>query len=351
MFADEMDLLSIINWRLTCKANYYQAIGSLRRSLTRMLGKFVPAPLAFLSIIDTNRGVLGGLFALAFILRDPSMLRTRLDVYASHHEFKALCTSLLTDTRINKTIVHHMYKHHTVLDALRTLVPTILIIRTASETTIRVHRSYTSSSTAPVTRAPCTALSNFVTAYSFGCSHPLLTLNCRALFSDQDIPEIPVRDRAIYDTLAKHNFTFAFLPSAWPEFRRPFPNTSLRTTSTPSQDALDIVHVSTPVNSDKHFVGSAIVQATDAVHAIGVDSCRADDRAHVSAAVDTVPKLRDDRDQFDPNGAIAQTRSANDRMPPRLCTSTGTQLTADVMTSPVDRCRDIYIRACTIDFN
>ena len=167
MFADEMDMLTVIKWRLTCKTNYYQVMRSLRRSLTKMLDTFVPNPLTFLSILNTNRGVFGGQFALAFVLRDPYMLPNKLDVYVSHGEFKALCASILGDARLCQSIVHQTYTQHTVLDALRSLVSTVLVMQTDRGTAIHIHRSYTVSSTAPITRASCTALSNFVTPQSY----------------------------------------------------------------------------------------------------------------------------------------------------------------------------------------
>lgn len=241
MFADEMDMLTIIKWRLTCKTNYYQAMRSLRRSLTRMLDAFVPDPLTFLSILNTNRGVFGGQFALAFVLRDPHMLPNKLDIYVSHSEFKALCASILGDARLSQSIVDRTYTQHTVLDALRSLVSTVLVMQTDRGTAIHIHRSYTVSSTAPITRASCTALSNFVTPHGFGCSHPLLTLNRRALLSDQDLPHIPIADRQVHDILIKHNFSLEFSPMRWPEFGRPVITSILDTIPTSPQDDSDIM--------------------------------------------------------------------------------------------------------------
>lgn len=220
MFADNMDLLSLTRWRLTCKTNYEQAVSSLRRSLLTMLDPFMSQPLVILDILTQHHSVLGGEFALAFILRDRSLLPTHLDIFCSDYEFNPLCSSILDASAIRKEIKSHEYTDLTILDALRTLISCVLTIHTTRGTTIRVHRSYTTSPTAPISRASCTALSNFVTAYGFGCSHPLLTLQRRALVSDQELPYIPIINHDVHDNLIKNNFSLVFSPTAWLEFRR-----------------------------------------------------------------------------------------------------------------------------------
>ena len=56
--------------------------------------------------------------------------------------------------------------------------------------------------------------------YSFGCSHPRLTLNRLALLADVDFPYLPAVQHVILDSLLKHNFSLAVSPSAWPNYRR-----------------------------------------------------------------------------------------------------------------------------------
>lgn len=263
MFVDEMDMLDLTRWRLTCRANYHQAVGSLQRSVINMLRPFVLNPLALLDIITKHQAVLGGEFALAFVLRDASMLPMHLDIYASDFEFDHLCTAIMSDDTLRSAFKTHESTNNSVLDALRTLISSTLVITTTRGTTIHIHRSYTISPSAPISRASCTALSNFVTAYGFGCSHPLLTLNRRALLADQEIPELPFADRKVQQKLLTHKFSLAVSPTAWPEFRRtaiPVPlqtlvfhnkdSTIIRTVVSDTQDAgpfgLDVVTPSFP---------------------------------------------------------------------------------------------------------
>lgn len=220
LFADNMDLLTLTRWRLTCKANYDQSTASLRRSLTSMLAVFMPKPVAILSHITQYRAVLGGEFALAFLLRDGSLLPTYVDIYSSEFDFGPLCSAILADPSISAVTTNHEYTDVGVVDALRTLITRTLVINTNRGTMIRIHRSYTTSAIAPLTHASSTALSNFVTEYGFGCSHPILTLNRRALIGDQELPYLPIADPEVHDRLMEHNFSIAFSPTAWPEFRR-----------------------------------------------------------------------------------------------------------------------------------
>ena len=220
MFADNMDLLSLIRWRLTCKTNYEQAVASLRRSLLTMLDPFVPKPVVILDIISLHRSVFGGEFALAFLLHDHSLLPNHLDIYSTDYEFKGLCSSILQATSIQAVITGHQYVDLRPVEALRTLVSRVLLISTSLGTTLRVHCSYTSSATAPLSHALCTALSNFVTKFGFGCSHPLLTLRRRTLLTDQELPHLPFANNEVHDRLMQNGFSFAFSPVAWREFRR-----------------------------------------------------------------------------------------------------------------------------------
>ena len=219
MFVDAMDMLSLVSWRATCKANYHQACSSLRRYLATLLRPFVPCPHFLIDLVTTSHAVFGGEFALAFVLRDSSYLPTNVDIYAGDFEFDAICDAILDNASIRGIIDNHTYANNTPFDALRQLISCTLTIRTSTGKTIYVHRSYTTSASAPVTRASCTALSNFVTAYSFGCSHPRLTLNRRALIADLDFPYLTAVQHASHDALLKRRFSLAVSPGSWPEYR------------------------------------------------------------------------------------------------------------------------------------
>ena len=221
MFADAMDMPSLLKWRLACKANYIQVSSALWRSLLKLLRPFVPIPREFLDILTKYRALIGGEFALSFLLRDPTYLPPKLDVYVSDFEFDSLCDAVLDDPHIRQSIDSYVYTNNTIFDSLRRLISCTLTIRSSSGNIIYIHRSYTTSAVAPITRGSCTALSNFVTAYGFGCSHPMLTFKRRALLADLDFPFLPPLQRDEHANILKHGFTLSVSPAAWPEYQWP----------------------------------------------------------------------------------------------------------------------------------
>ena len=220
MFADEMDILTLTRWRLTCKSNYRQATSSLRRSLTTRLDAFVPYSHKLVDIVTEHRAVFGGEFALSFILRDDTYQPNDLEIFASDSSFENLCAAVLDDQPIRDRIERRSFTTHTLFNALRRLVARTLLIKMTSGRTIHIHQSYTASPSAPITRVPCTALSNFVTAYGFGCSHPRLTLDRRALLADQEVPFMQKFDDDALKNLEAIRFSLEVSPAAWPEYSR-----------------------------------------------------------------------------------------------------------------------------------
>ncbi|PIL31873.1 hypothetical protein GSI_06577 [Ganoderma sinense ZZ0214-1] len=227
MFADKMDILSLSNWRSTCRINYAHGSSSLRRTLTSRLRAFVPYPLDFIDLVTTRGGIFGGELALSFVLRTGTFRPSILEIYSSNFCYEKLCEAILDDPAIRVRIEKHTFFTSTLFHALHRLVASTLIIHLANGMSIHVIQSYTCSPFAPISRAPCTALSNFVTAYSFGCSHPVLTLSRRALLADKELAYFSPSDSATLDRLLSHEFAMAVSPSAWPEYRRMFENNQL----------------------------------------------------------------------------------------------------------------------------
>ncbi|KAI1782639.1 hypothetical protein LXA43DRAFT_905154 [Ganoderma leucocontextum] len=215
-------MFTLTNWRLTCKTNYHQCSAALRRSLLTLLQPFVPFPSVIVDIIRENHCLLGGEFALSFLLRDPTYKPADLEIYTSDFEFEAVCDAILGDLNIRTQIRAYERSTTTTFATLLRLIAQTLSIRLLNGRSIYIHRSYTTSAAAPLSRTPCTALSNFVTAYGFGCSHPSLTLQRRGLLADQETPFLSDVDSSIMDNLRAHRFSLAASPAAWPEYRCSF---------------------------------------------------------------------------------------------------------------------------------
>lgn len=222
MFADEMDILSLSRWRSTCRFNYRHASSSLRRTLTNRLRPFVPYPHHLVDMVTSSGAVFGGEVALAFLLRNEPYSPSCLEIYASNFQFDKLCASLLDDPDISRRIDKHTFLTNSVFHALRRLVAETLAIHLTNGLTIYVHQSYTCSSSAPITRATCTALSNFVTGHSFGCSHPKLTFSRRAMLADRELLYLTPHDALSVNRLLTSKFNLAVSPSAWDQHLEDF---------------------------------------------------------------------------------------------------------------------------------
>ncbi|KAI1786380.1 hypothetical protein LXA43DRAFT_898126 [Ganoderma leucocontextum] len=231
-----MDLFTLTKWRLTCKTNYHQCSAALRRSLLTLLHPFVPFPSALVDIIRKHHCLLGGEFALSFLLRDPAYKPADLEIYTANFEFDAVCDAILGDLNIRSEVRGCERSTSTTFVALLRLIAQTLIIRLVNGKSIYIHQSYTTSPAAPLSRTPCTALSNFVTPHGFGCSHPTLTLHRRGLLADQQSPFLLDVDSSIMDNLRVHQFELAATPAAWSEYRRSFIPHDLDELSDPRSD-------------------------------------------------------------------------------------------------------------------
>lgn len=228
MIADEMDIHSVCQWRATCQETYVHASSSLQRSLITRLRAFVPRPHELIKIVTQHGALFGGEVALSYLLRQDSYQASHLEIFASNFQYDRLCDAILDDTGFQDVLNGHAFVTSSILHALRRLIAETMVLNLHNGKTIYVHQSYTPSPSAPITRAPCTALSNFVTAYGFGCSHPKLTLARRGLLADRSFLYLSPYDGRSVNRLLAHQFSLAISPTAWPEYRRQFDGDTLR---------------------------------------------------------------------------------------------------------------------------
>ena len=228
MFADEMDIRSISQWRATCRENYAHAVSSLHRSLTTRIEAVVPYPHTLLDIVTKHGAVFGGELALSFILRADEYRPTNLEIFGSNFHFDHLCSDVINAPRLCAHVASHRLLPCTIFDTMRWHIAQTLIVTMTNGSKIYIHRSYTCSPTDPIARSSCTALSNFVTSYGFGISHPSLTLARRALLADEDLRYMLPIDVITFNRLLSHRFSIAVSPTAWPEFRRHMDGNTLR---------------------------------------------------------------------------------------------------------------------------
>ena len=213
-----MDLPSLVCWRKTCTANHAQSTASLSRTLDWLVNVFVSHPTALLRLITEFRAVIGGEVALAYVRRHVPFRPRSLEIFVGRVEYEALCRAILSDPHLSRDVV--LASDHVVsypLCTQRDIVET-LQLRLRSGLGIQVRRSSTLSPLSPVTRAPCTALMNFVSAQSFGCAYPRLTLNGRALVCDMGAGNVDLADAAAREAVIDMGMDIGDTPARWPEY-------------------------------------------------------------------------------------------------------------------------------------
>ena len=219
MFVDEMDLLTLTRWRATCRINYAQSVRSLHRTVMQQLSPFVPSPSVITDLITTHNALIGGEFALCFLLRDSSYRPQVLELFASGHEYPALVSAFLTHPRIQPYIKSHTYSSYPMALALERMMLQTLHVCLASGCSVYLHCSISSAAVAGIVRSPNTALANYISSYGFACSYPRLTLNRRGLLSDFILEDRNDLDAMTMRNMLAHGFSFSVSPAAWTEFQ------------------------------------------------------------------------------------------------------------------------------------
>ena len=96
-----MDLETLFLWRVTCRTNYLYVADTFKRTLRCMLTAFVQCIDQFLDALTECRGVIGGEFALSYILRDPDFVPARLEIFVGDAEFQSFLDLLDLSTELS----------------------------------------------------------------------------------------------------------------------------------------------------------------------------------------------------------------------------------------------------------
>ncbi|KAI0708393.1 hypothetical protein C8Q76DRAFT_626811 [Earliella scabrosa] len=218
MIAEDLDITDLLAWRAVCRANYHQVAGVLRRTVIATITPFFHLPCSFLRYLTKYRAVIGGASAIAFILRDRSVVSDTLEVYAASFWYASLvarmssCPSNGKDT--DKITAHSMSPAYSAERDIKAYS----VFHLKNGRRVIVYRSGAVSACSPLSRAVTTAHMAFITEHSFGCAYPALTLRRRALLSDMRLSHMGLLDKESFNHLLSAGFSFAVSPSAWPQY-------------------------------------------------------------------------------------------------------------------------------------
>lgn len=175
------DLRTIVALRGTSRALTAQSEAVLRQDRAAVLRPLCDNPDTLWRHLQTTRAVVGGLAALSFMLRDPSLQASTVDVYVCNTQGDVLDALLENDDSL------HLWLQQAVeWDVNDTHVDCKNVFRTTTYVaqggwTLKVHTSRTLSALTPIATVPTTALMNWVSYEVFASAYPTLTGRRRAL--------------------------------------------------------------------------------------------------------------------------------------------------------------------------
>lgn len=184
LITDLVDMPTLTRWRAACRSTYCESRDSLHRDRSRLLMQFVTHPQRILALLTQFKGIIGGEFALSFLLREGEFQPTRLDIYFGESMFSPAFECIIHDPSISLNLAFEEFNVSTVAFAHTRDVRRSAIFYTFNGARVYIHESVTASPLSPTTRMWCTGLMNFVTEFSYGCAYPCLTFNRESLVSD-----------------------------------------------------------------------------------------------------------------------------------------------------------------------
>ncbi|KAI0711631.1 hypothetical protein C8Q76DRAFT_797904 [Earliella scabrosa] len=215
LIADEMDLRSLVRWRRTCKTNYAQATGSLRRTLLRVVLRFFPYSKNMLPCLTETRAVVGGMGALEFILRECSFSYDTLEIFTTGFWYERLLDQLIHGGETGPNVVAVSNPELSSRYAAERDIKAQTVLHLRNGRAAVIYQTAFASACSAISRMPSTPLMAFVTEHTFGCAYPSLTFNHRALLSDLRSYNVTELDQVTFGALDKAGFTFALDPNAW----------------------------------------------------------------------------------------------------------------------------------------
>ncbi|KAI0708387.1 hypothetical protein C8Q76DRAFT_627608 [Earliella scabrosa] len=195
-----------------------------------MLRRFVQCIEQFLEVLAECRAVIGGEFALSYILRDADFCPARMEVFVGDTEFYTLLDLLDLSTELSRDAMLLDVVPTTDSFAADRSIGRVATILTTTGLFIWVYEADCVSACSPISRTWTTGLMNFVTPYTFGCAYPRLTLRRLALMADLCVDSMEDKDFITMHRMHGVGFDFALHPTVWPQYKK----------SPPLNDGLDI---------------------------------------------------------------------------------------------------------------
>ncbi|KAI0745892.1 hypothetical protein C8Q76DRAFT_605373 [Earliella scabrosa] len=191
-----------------------------------MLQQYIPTAREFLRVLTECRALIGGIFALSFLLRDPTLDSHVIDVYTTDASFQVLVEYLIYCPSICPHLAFKGVAECATPVRIRRDIRRRAVFTGTEGRQIRIYESSTVSALSPISRTWTTALMNFVTEKSFACAYPPLTFARRGVISDLALSILTDADVNALTAMLISGLTFANDPTRWQEYAPGAPSPS-----------------------------------------------------------------------------------------------------------------------------
>ena len=210
-----MDMSSLLAWRASCRLNYAAVTNTFHTMRYDIIAQFVPDPTSLLTLITQFGALIVGEAALAYICRDPPNFLSTLELSTGNVSFLQF-SNCIRDIAASSSIMESSTittppPSFTALRHISSIAETQL----TSGRRIIVYESDSVSACNVVAGMWTSALMNFVTAHTFGCAYPRLTLASRGLLSRPRLAAVSDHDEYVGRTLKARGFLFSFSSTNW----------------------------------------------------------------------------------------------------------------------------------------
>lgn len=213
-----MSMASLLAWRRTCRDVHLLATKEVRHTLHILLARFTPNPMIFLKFLTRWGALVVGEAALSHVLHDPTLCDKNLELAVSNLVFEPFVRRLQELIPFGTHVLNSMDKPAPPSFPFLRHITRIAEFHLVTGKVIHVYESATPSACDVVSGAWTTALMNFVTASSFGCAYPRLTLNYQAILCDGRKEAMRWLDSTTHALLSSKGFDFRAYSPAWATF-------------------------------------------------------------------------------------------------------------------------------------
>ncbi|RPD55255.1 hypothetical protein L226DRAFT_470691 [Lentinus tigrinus ALCF2SS1-7] len=208
------DMPTLLRVRATCRDNLTATAKELHRYLHELLAPLVPDVDAFLVTLQANRAFVGGSVAMAFMLRDGSIIPRNLDIFVGLPRGQPMLHYLLTrQAAVDVTVKPATEAQQKALvKRLRARGESQFYCTQTPRATIHLHVSLHDAALLPVTCAWGTPGICYVGPQHFGTPYPSLFFARRGIVASSSTDATP----ALQGALARC-FDIRMFPTQWPD--------------------------------------------------------------------------------------------------------------------------------------